>query len=219
MHRIKSWRVPTIFWDITPCSPLSVNRRFGGTYPLHFRAICSSDTSVDTQRTSRRYVPEHGTLHNHRCENLISYKIHTFLPNQETSFTSSTFLRHIPVSNPPTNSIELTVSWEANHCSHIQEIPSAETQRFVTVFTKACRWSLSWARWIQHTISLRYFLTLSSHILLGFRSGSSVQVSFIKILSAPLLPHACYMPCSFLPPWCSHCNIYRCVQVTNFLTM
>jgi hypothetical protein len=27
----------TIFWDITPCSPLSVNRRFGGTYLLHLR--------------------------------------------------------------------------------------------------------------------------------------------------------------------------------------
>jgi hypothetical protein len=25
----------TVFWDITPCSPLSVNRRFGGTYRLH----------------------------------------------------------------------------------------------------------------------------------------------------------------------------------------
>jgi hypothetical protein len=24
-----------IFWDITPCSPLNVNRRFGGTYHLH----------------------------------------------------------------------------------------------------------------------------------------------------------------------------------------
>jgi hypothetical protein len=27
----------TIFWDITPCSPLSVNRRFGGTYCLHLQ--------------------------------------------------------------------------------------------------------------------------------------------------------------------------------------
>jgi hypothetical protein len=27
----------TIFWDITPCSPLSVNRRFGGTYRLHLQ--------------------------------------------------------------------------------------------------------------------------------------------------------------------------------------
>jgi hypothetical protein len=25
------------FWDITPCSPLSVKRRFGGTYPLHLQ--------------------------------------------------------------------------------------------------------------------------------------------------------------------------------------
>jgi hypothetical protein len=27
----------TIFWDIRPCSPLSVNRRFGGTYRLHLQ--------------------------------------------------------------------------------------------------------------------------------------------------------------------------------------
>jgi hypothetical protein len=26
-----------IFWDMTPCSPLSFNRRFGGKYRLHFR--------------------------------------------------------------------------------------------------------------------------------------------------------------------------------------
>jgi hypothetical protein len=25
----------TVFWDITPCSPLKANRRFGGTYRLH----------------------------------------------------------------------------------------------------------------------------------------------------------------------------------------
>jgi hypothetical protein len=45
----------TIFWDITPCTPLKVNRRFGATY-----------------------TPEDGTLHNHRCENLKSY-IFTFI--------------------------------------------------------------------------------------------------------------------------------------------
>jgi hypothetical protein len=27
----------TIFWNITPCSPLKVNRRFGGTYRLHLQ--------------------------------------------------------------------------------------------------------------------------------------------------------------------------------------
>jgi hypothetical protein len=30
-------KMSTIFWDITPCSPLKVNRRFGGTYRLHIR--------------------------------------------------------------------------------------------------------------------------------------------------------------------------------------
>jgi hypothetical protein len=66
----------TIFWDITPCSPLKVSRRFGKTYSLlarwflaelifstpKMKAICSSETSVDTQRTTRRYIPEDGTL-------------------------------------------------------------------------------------------------------------------------------------------------------------
>jgi hypothetical protein len=27
----------TIFWDVTPCSLLSFNRRFGGTYRLHLQ--------------------------------------------------------------------------------------------------------------------------------------------------------------------------------------
>jgi hypothetical protein len=35
--------------------------------------ICSSETSLDFQRTTLRYIPEDGTLHNHRCENLTSY--------------------------------------------------------------------------------------------------------------------------------------------------
>jgi hypothetical protein len=36
-------------------------------------AICPSETSVGTQRTTRRYIPQDGTLHSHRCENLNSY--------------------------------------------------------------------------------------------------------------------------------------------------
>jgi hypothetical protein len=27
----------TVFWDITPCSPFNVNRRFGGTYRLQLQ--------------------------------------------------------------------------------------------------------------------------------------------------------------------------------------
>jgi hypothetical protein len=36
-------------------------------------AICSSETSVDFQQTTWRYIPEDNTLDNHRCENLRSY--------------------------------------------------------------------------------------------------------------------------------------------------
>jgi hypothetical protein len=36
-------------------------------------AISSSETSVDFQRTTRRYIPEDRILHNHRCENFKSY--------------------------------------------------------------------------------------------------------------------------------------------------
>jgi hypothetical protein len=81
----------SVFWDITPYSPLKVNRRFGGTYrlclppaftlvscsvyssALKMEATCFSKISVDFQRTTRRYIPENSTLHSQRCENLKSY--------------------------------------------------------------------------------------------------------------------------------------------------
>jgi hypothetical protein len=34
---------------------------------------CSSESSVDFQQTTRRYIPEERTPHNHRGENLKSY--------------------------------------------------------------------------------------------------------------------------------------------------
>jgi hypothetical protein len=48
-------------------------------YPsnLKMEATCSSQTSVDFQRTTRRYIPEDRTLHNHRCENLKYYSLWT----------------------------------------------------------------------------------------------------------------------------------------------
>jgi hypothetical protein len=40
---------------------------------LKMEAICSSETSVDTQRTTPRHIPENDIIHNHRCGNLKSY--------------------------------------------------------------------------------------------------------------------------------------------------
>jgi hypothetical protein len=74
-----------IFWDITPCSQLNVNGRFGGIRRLHLQksknnpsilprwrlgAKYSSETSVDFQQTTRSYIPEDTTLHNDLCQNL-----------------------------------------------------------------------------------------------------------------------------------------------------
>jgi hypothetical protein len=84
----------SIFWDITPCSPLKVNWSFRGTYRFHLQdrrisraryqwesrwqaklvscsaysstlkmeALCSSETSVDFQRTTWHYTPKDNTL-------------------------------------------------------------------------------------------------------------------------------------------------------------
>jgi hypothetical protein len=93
----------SIFWDITPSSPLKINRSFGRTCRLHHQdrwinrartssaftldsclaysstlkteETCPSETSVDFQRTTRQYIPEDRTVHDNRYENLQSYII------------------------------------------------------------------------------------------------------------------------------------------------
>jgi hypothetical protein len=80
-----------IFWDVTQCSLLSYNRRFGGTYRLHLQGLRNhfsknqqaSRWQGATQQTTRRHVPEDDTLHNERCENLKSYKIKIISMNEE----------------------------------------------------------------------------------------------------------------------------------------
>jgi hypothetical protein len=46
----------TIFWDIMPCSPLKVNRRFGGTYRLHLQGRKMSRESSDCYLITRWYL-------------------------------------------------------------------------------------------------------------------------------------------------------------------
>jgi hypothetical protein len=97
----------TIFWDITPGSPLKVDWRFGGTCHLHLQGEISQATNKCDNResASKLYLalliqiqrwhvpPKHQltfnglpsvisqkivTLHNQCCENLISYKVCLF---------------------------------------------------------------------------------------------------------------------------------------------
>jgi hypothetical protein len=88
----------SIFWDITPCSPLKVNRLFGGIYHLNLQsrrmnqvrneresrwqyailkmeATNSSETSVDFQRTTWLYIPENtALLDNEECSHATYWK-------------------------------------------------------------------------------------------------------------------------------------------------
>jgi hypothetical protein len=92
----------TNYTTIDIYSQLKINRRFGGPYRLqhqgprirnqhesvclfhagsclaysstmNMKATSSFETSVNFQRTTRHYIPEDRTLHNHRCENITSY--------------------------------------------------------------------------------------------------------------------------------------------------
>jgi hypothetical protein len=60
----------TIIWDITPCSPLKVNQRFGGTYRIHLQ--------VRTKRW-RRYFPPKPRLTFNGPHGVISQKIALFI--------------------------------------------------------------------------------------------------------------------------------------------
>jgi hypothetical protein len=53
---------------------------------LKMEAIYSSETLVDIQRTTRHYIPEVDTLHNHRCVNLKSYKHDILFEKSATSY-------------------------------------------------------------------------------------------------------------------------------------
>jgi hypothetical protein len=53
---------------------------------LKTEAIRSSETSVETQRTTRRHIPEDNTLQNQRCENLKSYEGHSSFQHDKSRF-------------------------------------------------------------------------------------------------------------------------------------
>jgi hypothetical protein len=47
-----------IFWDMTPCSPLSFNRRFGGTYILHLQGRINRFSKPATKQVASRILFE-----------------------------------------------------------------------------------------------------------------------------------------------------------------
>jgi hypothetical protein len=64
---------------------------------LRMEATCSSEMSVDFQRTTWRYVAEDRTLHNHRCHNLKPFiKIRNTVWEIRNLDTASNGENHLP---------------------------------------------------------------------------------------------------------------------------
>jgi hypothetical protein len=84
----------TIFWDRTPCSPLKVNRRFGGTYRLYLqgrrvsraRNQCEISWQAEKFRRWRRYIPPKRRLTFNGLHGVISQKtVHFIITAMRTS--------------------------------------------------------------------------------------------------------------------------------------
>jgi hypothetical protein len=101
---------------------------------VKMETISSSETSVDFKRTTRRYVPQDSTLHDHRCENLKSciHKVfNIFLPNPKVVRLSNS-LNFIKDVNYPAFLVEICVlsvirwkklSWLIRHFSIVNYSP------------------------------------------------------------------------------------------------
>jgi hypothetical protein len=97
------------------------------------------------------------------------------------------FLPHCPPSSVilPSDAVKPSYSLTSRSCALLEEPPVVQslknspkfygTWKFITVFTRALHWSLSWARSIQsipsHPIYLKTILTLSTHLRLRLPSG------------------------------------------------
>jgi hypothetical protein len=98
-----------------------------------------------------------------------------------------------------THSMVQDIIWKVDCHSACQKISCFHygTQRFITVFTKARHWILSWASQIQFApsipISLRSILMLSSHLHLSLTVVSYLRTSQPKpckhLSPPPRVPH------------------------------
>jgi hypothetical protein len=132
--------------------------------------------------------------------------------------------REIHSSEPSTNFVELSPSWEAASHSATEELPNIlwNPKVHYRVDKSPPLWSLSWARPIQsippQPISLRSIFISYIHLRLGLPSGLFPSCFPTNILYA-VLSHSCYMPCS-CHPWHDHSNYtWRSVQVMKLPIM
>jgi hypothetical protein len=108
--------------------------------------------------------------------------------------------------NALTNSLEQNYTWKAHSSSSSQQLSRIfGTQMFITAFTTARYFFLSWTRSVQstpsHSISLRHVLILSCNVLVGLRSGllSVSHRNFDCSCHPQYVPHA--VPISSASIW------------------
>jgi len=99
--------------------------------------------------------------------------------------------------------MEQSPSWQANSHWDSQEFLRILWNPFITLFTRSSHLSFSWTSSIQsthfHSISLKFIVTLSSHLRLHLSRG-------LFPFRFSHLSHACYMPRLYQPPWFNHPN-------------
>jgi hypothetical protein len=95
-------------------------------FTLKMEAIISSETYFDFQRTTRRYIPEDRTLHNHCCENLQSY----------IAFTCSCHFLYLLPSHHACDGVEPSHgSYSRQHCTYATDCPGSWTFTLILVAT------------------------------------------------------------------------------------
>jgi hypothetical protein len=108
----------------------------------------------------------------------------------------------------PTNQLYGAQHYSRGHQLCTQQLPAFYgIQRFITTFTRALQWLLSWARPIQsippQPISPRSILILSTHLCLGLPSGifpSGFPTSILHTIFSPFMLHGLpisSLTCSF----------------------
>jgi hypothetical protein len=83
--------------------------------------------------------------------------------------------------------------------------------KFVTALTRACHWSLSWARWDHSTPSF-YFSKIHFNITLPSTFWYSFRFSDHDFALISLLSHACYISHPSHPSWFYPNSTWRTVQ-------
>jgi hypothetical protein len=66
-----------ISWDVVPCSLAEIDRRFAGSYCLHYQgeeSVSTFETSISFYQTTRRNIPEAYYFQTRRRENLKCHK-------------------------------------------------------------------------------------------------------------------------------------------------